>query len=80
MSTTASASAMYVIRFVIVFFVIGFLTQGSVKIHEVFDAVASSIGAFTDAVKLPRRLTRGDQQARREHRDVHDEGFRLLVC
>jgi len=43
------------------------------------DAITSIIGALTDAVKLPRCLTRGNQQARREHRDVHDSGFGFFV-
>ena len=56
-----------------------FLTQDGVKIAQIVNAIASSIGALTDAVKLPSRLTRGDQQARREHRNVHDEGFGFFV-
>ena len=43
------------------------------------DAIASIIGALTDAVKLPCCLTRGDEQARCEHRDVHDSGFGFFV-
>ena len=41
--------------------------------------VTGVTSALADTLKLPSRLTRGYEQARREHRDVHDSGFGFFV-